>query len=138
MATAFRVCPLCEATCGLELTVEDGRVTAARGDADHVLSHGFICPKGAAFPQLVHDPDLDRTDYLVVLGANPWDSNGSLATAPDFGGRLKALQKRGGRFVVVDPRRTATARHADRHLAVRPGTDALLLFGVLHVLFAER
>src|SRR5438552_3392494 len=60
MSTAFRVCPLCEATCGLELTVEDGRLTAARGNPDHVFSHGFICPKGAAFPQLVEDPDRLR------------------------------------------------------------------------------
>jgi len=70
-------------------------------------------------------PDIDRTDYLLMLGANPWESNGSLATAPDFRGRLKAIQARGGHFVVVDPRRTATAAHADRHLQIRPGTDAL-------------
>lgn len=231
--TAFRVCPLCEAACGLELTLEAGSVVKARGDPDHVLSHGFICPKGAAFPQLVNDPDrlrrplvrgrvvswdeafaavdeglrsvverhgrdsvavylgnptvhslayggyiapllkslgtrnrysaatvdqmpkhvacgymygdplaipvpdLDRTTFVLLLGANPWESNGSLATAPDFRGRLKAIQGRGGRFVVVDPRRTATAAHADRHLAIRPGTDALLLFALVHVLFAE-
>jgi anaerobic selenocysteine-containing dehydrogenase len=235
--TAYRVCPLCEAVCGLELTLEAGRVVKARGDGAHVLSHGFICPKGAAFPQLVNDPDrlrlpmvrrgadwravswdeafdavahglrgvverhgreavavylgnptvhslaygfyispflkalatrnrfsaatvdqmpkhvacgymfgdplaipvpdLDRTSFVLLLGANPWESNGSLATAPDFRGRLKDVQARGGRFVVVDPRRTATAAHADRHLAIRPGTDALLLFALTHVLFAE-
>ena len=82
-------------------------------------------------------PDLDRTDFLVLLGANPWESNGSLCTAPDFPGRLKAIQARGGRFVVVDPRYTRTAANADEHLFIRPGTDALLLFGVVHALFDE-
>ncbi len=246
--TALRICPLCEATCGLSVTVEEdvadgrellgqGRVTAARGDRDDVFSKGFICPKGAAFGQLDADPDrltrplvrrdgqlreagwdeafaavqaglrpvieehganavavvlgnpnvhtvagalyppvllstlrtrnvftastvdqmpkhvssgllygdplaipvpdLDRTDHLVVIGANPLDSNGSLCTAPDFPGRLKALRRRGGRLTVIDPRRTRTARIADRHLAIRPGTDALLLFAMVQVLFDE-
>ena len=235
--TAFRTCPLCEAACGLELTTRDDRIVAARGDREHVFSHGFICPKGATFGDLAADPDrlrrplvrrdgrheevswdeafrvieqglrpiierhgphavalylgnpnvhtmagglylgpllrtvgsrnifsastvdqmpkhvacgylygnpltipvpdLDRTDLLLVLGANPWESNGSLATAADFPGRLKAIQARGGRFVVVDPRRTRTAEHADEHLFIRPGTDAYLLFGIVHTLFAE-
>ncbi|GAB1640594.1 molybdopterin oxidoreductase family protein [Krasilnikovia sp. MM14-A1259] len=235
--TAYRTCPLCEAACGLELTIADERIVAARGDADHVFSRGFVCPKGATFGQLSQDPDrlrrplvrrgdrhvevswdeayraieaglgpilrqhgpqsvavylgnpnvhtmagglylspllralgsrnifsastvdqmpkhvssgylygsplaipvpdVDRTDLLLVLGANPWESNGSLATAADFPGRLKALQARGGRFVVVDPRRTRTAEHADDHVAIRPGTDAFLLFGIVHTLFAE-
>jgi anaerobic selenocysteine-containing dehydrogenase len=55
--TALRICPLCEATCGLTLSIEDGRVTAARGDRDDVFSAGFICPKGASFPELDNDPD---------------------------------------------------------------------------------
>ncbi|MFI7575372.1 molybdopterin-dependent oxidoreductase [Micromonospora sp. NPDC049497] len=234
--TAYRTCPLCEATCGLTLTIADDRVTHARGDREHVFSHGFVCPKGAAFPQLLADPDrlrrpllrvdgtlrevgwdeafaaveaglnaaraggrdavavylgnpnvhtmagglyvgplvrslntrnvfsastvdqmpkhvssgylygdpnaipvpdLDRTDLLVLLGANPWESNGSLCTAPDFPGRLRALQARGGRFLVVDPRRTRTAAAADEHVPIRPGTDALLLFAVVHTLFDE-
>ncbi|MEU8610557.1 molybdopterin oxidoreductase family protein [Actinoplanes sp. NPDC048791] len=235
--TAFRTCPLCEAACGLELTTRDDRIVAARGDREHVFSHGFLCPKGATFGELSADPDrlrrplvrrgdqhvevswdeafqaveqglrpiidrygphavalylgnpnvhtmagglyltpllrtlgtrnifsastvdqmpkhvscgylygnpltipvpdLDRTDLLLVLGANPWESNGSLATAADFPGRLKAIQARGGRFVVVDPRRTRTAEHADEHLFIRPGTDAFLLFGIVHTLFAE-
>ncbi|GIF04241.1 molybdopterin oxidoreductase family protein [Actinoplanes siamensis] len=235
--TAYRTCPLCEAACGLELTVTGDRVTAVRGDRDHVFSHGFICPKGATFGRLTEDPDrlrrpmikkdgrheevswaqafaavetglrpiaerygaqslavylgnpnvhtmagglyvtpllkalgtrnvftastvdqmpkhvacghlygsaltiavpdLDRTDYLLMLGANPWESNGSLATAADFPGRLKAIQARGGKFVVVDPRRTRTAEQADEHLFIRPGTDAFLLFGIVHTLFAE-
>ena len=233
MRTAYRTCPLCEAACGLELTIDTDRVVAARGDRDHVFSHGFVCPKGATFGQLTEDPDrlrrplvngaetsweeafaavraglrpiieaygpnalalylgnpnahtmsgglyvppmiralgsrnvfsastvdqmpkhvscglmfgnpntipvpdLDRTDFLLILGANPWESNGSLATAADFPGRLTAIQKRGGRFVVVDPRRTRTAQHADEHLPIRPGADAYLLFGIVHVLFTE-
>jgi anaerobic selenocysteine-containing dehydrogenase len=235
--TALRICPLCEATCGLTLTVENGRVTGARGDREDVFSHGFICPKGASFAELDNDPDrltgplvrrdgrltdatwdeayaviaerlgavvrnhggpsvgvylgnpnahtiagalyapliiralrtrqvfsastldqmpkhvalgymfgspvaftvpdLDRTDYLVIIGANPLVSNGSLATAADFPGKLRALRKRGGRLTVIDPARTRTAELADRHIAPRPGTDAALLFAVAHVLFDE-
>jgi anaerobic selenocysteine-containing dehydrogenase len=238
--TALRICPLCEATCGLVLTIIDeggvGRVTGARGDRDDVFSHGYICPKGASFAELDNDPDrlhtplvrregelvetgwaealavavqglqrvqadadasvgvylgnpnahtiagglyapqlvralktrqvfsastldqmpkhvacgylfgnpfaftvpdLDRTDHLVVIGANPLVSNGSVATAADFGGKLKALKRRGGRLTVIDPNRTRTADLADRHLAPRPGTDAALLFAVVNVLFDE-
>jgi anaerobic selenocysteine-containing dehydrogenase len=238
--TALRICPLCEATCGLVLTIVDeggvGRVTGARGDRDDVFSHGYICPKGASFAELDNDPDrlhtplvrregelvetgwaealavavqglqrvqadadasvgvylgnpnahtiagglyapqlvralktrqvfsastldqmpkhvacgylfgnpfaftvpdLDRTDHLVVIGANPLVSNGSVATAADFGGKLKALKRRGGRLTVIDPNRTRTADLADRHLAPRPGTDAALLFAVVNVLFDE-
>ena len=235
--TALRICPLCEATCGLTLTIDDGRVVGARGDRDDVFSAGFICPKGASFAELDNDPDrltaplvrrdgvlteatwdeafaavekglgtvihahggeavgvylgnpnahtvagalyppliirglgthqvfsastldqmpkhvalglmfgspvaftvpdLDRTDYLVIIGANPLVSNGSLATAADFGGKLRSLRRRGGKLVVVDPARTRTAQLADRHLAPRPGTDAALLFAVVHVLFDE-
>ncbi|MFE4634407.1 molybdopterin oxidoreductase family protein [Streptomyces sp. NPDC056773] len=235
--TALRICPLCEATCGLTLTIEGATVTGARGDREDVFSRGFICPKGAAFggldadpdrlrtplvrrdgrlreatweeafqavadavPALVRTygpqsvgvvlgnpnvhtmagqlypplllkalgtrnlftastldqmpkhvssgllfgdpfaipvPDLDRTDFLLLLGANPVESNGSLCTAPDFPGRLKALRARGGTLVVVDPRRTRTAALADRHLAPRPGSDALLLAALAHTLLAE-
>lgn len=235
--TAQRICPLCEATCGLVLTIEAGRVTHARGDADDVFSAGFICPKGASLPGLDNDPDrlrrplirrdgelveatwaeafdavaaglgdvlaahggtsvgvylgnpnahtvagalyapviakalgtkqvfsastldqmpkhvalgylfgspvaftvpdIDRTDHLVIIGANPMVSNGSLATAADFPGKLRALRRRGGRLTVIDPARTRTAALADRHIAPRPGTDAALLFAVVHVLFDE-
>ncbi|MDK1475697.1 molybdopterin oxidoreductase family protein [Streptomyces sp. 549] len=234
---ALRICPLCEATCGLRVTVEEGRITAARGDRDDVFSRGFICPKGASFGQLDGDPDrltrplvrsggvlretdwdeafaavatglgavlagggpesvavvlgnpnvhtvagalypgvlmgslpgaalytastldqmpkhvssgllygdpdaipvpdLDRADHLLVVGANPVESNGSLCTAPDFPGRLKALRRRGGTLTVVDPRRTRTAALADRHVTVRPGGDALLLMAMVHTLFDE-
>jgi anaerobic selenocysteine-containing dehydrogenase len=235
--TALRICPFCEATCGLTLTIDDGILTGARGDRDDVFSAGFVCPKGASFAELDNDPDrltvplvrrdgvlteatwaeaydavaaglgaviaehggtavgvylgnpnahtvagslygpviikglgtkqafsastldqmpkhvslglmfgspvaftvpdLDRTDHLVVIGANPLVSNGSLATAADFPGKLRALRKRGGRLTVIDPARTRTAELADRHIAPRPGTDAALLFAVAHVLFEE-
>jgi len=243
----FRTCPLCEATCGLEITMKhssDGKVEIGRirGDQDDVFSHGFICPKGSTLKQLHEDPDrlrrpvirrgddlatatweevtwdeafaeierglmpvlethgrnaaaiylgnpnvhnlagtlynralikalgtknlfsastvdqmpkhvssgllfghpdsipvpdLDRTDFLLMLGANPYESNGSLCTAPDFPGRLKAIQARGGRFVVIDPRRTRTAEEADEHYFIRPGTDGHLLLAIINVLFAE-
>ncbi len=97
------------------------------------VSSGLMFGDPAAIPI----PDLDRTDLLILLGANPWESNGSLCTAPDFPGRIKALQARGGRFVVVDPRRTRTAQHADEYLPIRPGSDAHLLLGMIHVLCEE-
>src|SRR5215211_1790616 len=247
--TAYRTCPFCEATCGLELTLEDATLVKVRGDAEDVFSHGFICPKGVALkalhedpdrlrapmlrlsdgsfapvgwdeafaeidrrlpPLLAHErsgdeasgrgrgrdaaaiyignpavhglaallygrvlvkalgtrsvfsastvdqrpteiscglmfgaplsvpvPDVDRTHHLLMLGANPLASNGSLMTAPDMRGRLKALRARGGKLVVVDPRRSRTAEVADEHVPIRPGTDAHLLFALVHVLFAE-
>nr|WTC07988.1 molybdopterin oxidoreductase family protein [Streptomyces anthocyanicus] len=235
--TALRICPLCEATCGLALTVDGSTVTAARGDRDDVFSRGFICPKGASFGAVDSDPDrlraplvrtngelreatweeafdavaagvrplverygphsvgvvlgnpnvhtmagalypnvllgalgsrslftastldqmpkhvssgllfgdanvipvpdLDRTDHLLLIGANPLESNGSLCTAPDFPGRLRALKARGGTLTVVDPRRTRTAKLADWHVAIRPGSDALLLAAMAHVLYEE-
>lgn len=79
-------------------------------------------------------PDLDRTDHLVMVGANPAASQGSMLSAPDIMGRLAAIRGRGGRVVVIDPRRTATARRASEWVPVRPGTDALLLFAVLRTL----
>jgi anaerobic selenocysteine-containing dehydrogenase len=82
-------------------------------------------------------PDVDRTLHLLMLGANPLASNGSLMTAPDMRGRLRALRARGGKLVVVDPRRSRTAEEADEHHAIRPGTDALLLFALVGVLFDE-
>lgn len=229
--THYRTCPLCEATCGLELTVRDGAVVRIRGDRDDVFSHGFVCPKGTTLGKLHADPDrlrapmvrrdgvlveatwdeafaaveeglgriwadgdrdavavylgnptahslagamfagplikalgtknvfsastvdqmpkhvssgylfgnanampvpdLDRTDYLLMLGANPFESNGSLCTAPDFPGRLAAIRERGGRVVTVDPRRTRTAAASDEHLAIRPGSDALWLAALI-------
>src|SRR5215204_996909 len=88
-------------------------------------------------PLSVAIPDVDRTQHLLMLGANPLASNGSLMTAPDMRGRLKALRARGGKLVVVDPRRSRTAEAADEHHAIVPGTDAHLLFALVHVLFEE-
>jgi anaerobic selenocysteine-containing dehydrogenase len=235
--TAIRTCPLCEATCGLELELDGDRVVRVTGDADDVFSRGYLCPKGALFGELEADPDrlrtprvrrdgqlaeaswdeafgvvadrlrtvvaehgneavavylgnpnvhnlsgqlyarpllkalrtkniysassvdqlpkhvssgllfgdplaipvpdIDRTDLLVLLGGNPRVSNGSLWTAPDLPGRLTALRRRGGTLVVVDPRRTRTAARADHHLAIRPGTDALLLAALAATLDEE-
>ena len=83
-------------------------------------------------------PDVDRTDFLLILGANPVASNGSLMTAPGIERRLKAIKARGGRIVLVDPRRTETAALADLHLPIRPGGDALLLAAIIHTLVAEQ
>lgn len=82
-------------------------------------------------------PDIDRTDLFMCIGANPMASNGSLMTVPDIRGRLKALKNRGGKLVVIDPRRTETAKLADEFHFVRPGTDALLLMAMVNTLFAE-
>jgi len=90
---------------------------------------------GAAYTIAV--PDIDRTQYLLMLGANPLASNGSLMTAPDAPGRLRAIRERGGRLVVIDPRRSETAEIADEHLFIVPGSDALFLFALVHVLFEE-
>lgn len=82
-------------------------------------------------------PDVDRTDFMLIFGANPVASNGSLMTAPGIEKRLLAIRERGGSVIVIDPRRTETAKMASEHHFIRPGTDALLLLGLLHVLFAE-
>lgn len=240
-SVAFRTCPLCEAGCGLEITLHgtngSQRVGRIRGDRDDVFSHGFICPKGSTLRQLHEDPDwlrrpmvkrdgefvpvswdeafaeverrllpiverlgrdavgiyvgnpnahslagliylrpliralgttnvfsastvdqrpkeiasglmfgggltvpvpdVDRTDFLLMLGANPYASNGSLATAPDWPGRIEALLARGGRLVVVDPRRSQTAAVASEHLAIRAGADPFLLMALVNVLAAD-
>jgi anaerobic selenocysteine-containing dehydrogenase len=81
--------------------------------------------------------DIDRTSYFLVFGANPMASNGSLMTVPDFPNRVRELKRRGGKMVVLDPRRTETAKVADEHFFVRPGTDAVVLLAMLHVLFAD-
>lgn len=82
-------------------------------------------------------PDLDRTDYLLILGANPAVSQGSMLSSPDVAGSLTAIRRRGGQVVVVDPRRTETAARASRWVPIRPGTDALLLFAVLRTLVED-
>lgn len=86
---------------------------------------------------LIPIPDIDRTDLLVLVGNNPMASNGSMMTVPDFPGRLRELRARGGRLVVLDPRRTETAKVADQHYFVRPGTDAFVLLAVANVLIED-
>lgn len=92
-----------------------------------MYGHGLLLPI----------PDIDHTDFMLILGGNPLASNGSIMTVPDVEKRLKALRARGGRLVVIDPRRSETAAMADQHLFIRPGGDAALLCGLLSTLFSE-
>lgn len=233
----YATCPLCEATCGIEVLTDGNRIVSIRGDRDDRFSRGYICPKAAALADIHEDPDrltrpvrregsgwreidwpdafdevggrlqavqrdhgrdavaiylgnpnvhslgamlfgpafarslrtrnrysatsvdqlphhvaahlmfghqlllpvpdLDRTQHLMVLGANPVVSNGSLMTAPDVRRRLRDLRARGGRIVVIDPRRTETAAIADEHHFVRPGADAVLLLAWIHTILTE-
>ena len=226
-----RICPLCEACCGLEIKVRNQQVISIRGHEADVFSAGYICPKGVALKDLHEDPDrlrtplikrngqlepatwdeafaeierrlppvqsthgrnavglvagnptahkiglllylprllkalgthnffsaatldqiprhlvsglmyggwmsvpvpdIARTQWLLVLGANPVASNGSMWTVPDFRGKAKALRARGGKLVVIDPRRTETAERADLHLAIKPDGDVALFQGLL-------
>ncbi|WP_309648123.1 molybdopterin-dependent oxidoreductase [Nocardioides sp.] len=231
-----RQCPLCEAHCGIRVTVQDNEVLRIEGDPDDVLSRGYVCPKGTALKALHDDPerlrtplrrvgdgfeeigwaeafdlagrrlravrrehgrdavgayfgnptahstavfaieglkkvlrsrnvfsassidqfpqylaselmfgdhtilpimDIDHTDHLLVLGANPAVSNGSITTMPDARRRMKDVVARGGRVVVVDPRRTETARLASEHVAIKPGGDPHLLLAMLHVVLRD-
>ena len=232
----LRTCTLCEATCGLVITAEGGKVTDIRGDPDDPFSKGYLCPKALGLKDVYEDPDrlktprvregsswkevgwaeaydlvaaklkatqaahgrdavavylgnpsvhnlgtmlyaptllralrtrnrysatsvdqlphmlasylmfghqllfpvpdLDRTDHLLIFGANPAVSNGSLMTAPGMPRRLKEIRAR-GKVVVIDPRHTETAQLASAHHFIRPGTDALALLAMLHVLFEE-
>ncbi len=235
--THHRICPLCEACCGLEIKVEDHKVISVRGHEADVFSAGYICPKAVALKDLHEDPDrlrsplvkrngvhvavswdeafaeierrlpplmaahgrdavglvtgnpsahkiglltyfpklarglgtktifsassvdqipkqlasglmfgtwlsiavpdIARSDLLIVIGANPLASNGSMWTVPDFRGKAKAMQARGGQLIVIDPRRTETAAVADAHHFIRPGADVFLLAAMVHTLFAE-
>jgi len=234
----YRNCNLCEAICGIEITVEADQHLNIRGDKDDPFSRGYICPKAVALQdihfdtdrlrhpvrrtatgwepiswdqafdqvannlkginaqygrnsiaaylgnpnvhnygamlfapgflrslhtrnkfsatsvdQLAHHlaaflmfghqlllpiPDIDRTDLFLILGANPAVSNGSLMTAPGMSRRLEALRQRGGKVILIDPRHNETAKYADRHLFIRPGTDVFLLLALLQVVFEER
>ena len=233
-----RICPLCEACCGLEIKTDQDKVISIRGHEADVLSKGYICPKAIALKDLHEDPDrlrtplikrngvhieatwdeafaeiaarlpaviakggrnatgiavgnpsahkiglltyfgklaralgtknvfsastldqlpkqlasglmfghwlsiglpdISRTDYLLVIGANPLVSNGSMWTVPDFKGKARALQARGGKMVVIDPRRTETAALADTHHFIRPGADVFLLAAMVQTLFADK
>jgi anaerobic selenocysteine-containing dehydrogenase len=99
----------------------------------HMLSSLLMLGEQALFPI----PDVDRTDYMLAMGANPLVSNGSVMTAPNIRRRLKDLQKRGGKLVAIDPRRSQTAELADEHVFIRPGTDALFLLALIHVVCDE-
>ncbi|MEE3126930.1 MAG: molybdopterin-dependent oxidoreductase [Actinomycetota bacterium] len=101
------------------------------------VPHQFLAWQMFGHQLMLPVPDIDRTDLFLVIGANPMASNGSLMTVPDFPNRVRALHERGGRMVVVDPRRTETAKVADEHLFVRPGSDAALLLALVHVLLRE-
>ena len=101
------------------------------------LPHHLVSQQLYGHGMLLPVPDIDHTDFMLILGGNPLASNGSLMTVPDVEKRLKAIQQRGGKLVVVDPRRSETAAIADQHLFVRPGQDAALLVGVLNTLFEE-
>lgn len=236
-STHTRTCPLCEAMCGLTITVRDGEVDTIRGDDLDPFSRGHLCPKAVALKDLQDDPDrvreplvregdgfrkaswdealdrvaeafariktehganataayfgnpsahhfgmtthaphflsllrtksrfsatsvdqlphqlvcflmyghqllvpvadVDRTDHLLIVGGNPLASNGSLMSMPDAEARLRAIRARGGKLIVVDPRRTETAAIADEHLPIRPGTDAAFLLAMVHHLLAS-
>ena len=237
-STHFRNCNICEAICGVEITVQSDRRLDIRGDKDDPFSRGYICPKAVALQDIHYDkdrlrypvrrtangwqrigwddafdevaqnlariytnygksstatyignptvhnygamlfapgfirslhtrnrfsatsvdqlahhlsgylmfghqlllpvPDLERTKFFLILGANPAVSNGSLMTAPGMSRRLQEIRQRGGKVILVDPRCNETARLADQHLFIRPGTDVLLLLALLQVVFEER
>ncbi|MEH6826592.1 molybdopterin oxidoreductase family protein [Parasphingorhabdus sp.] len=228
-----RTCHICEANCGVLVEVEGREILSIKGNPNHVLSRGHICPKATAIADLQDDPDrlhkpvkkvdgqwqeigwqqafseiaarlldlkgqgakpamymgnpsahdygistqistlrraiglkniysastldqiphhvvqyhmyghvslaavpdIDRSQYLLIIGGNPAASNGSIWTVPDFKKRVKGMQARDGRLVVVDPRRTETAKLADAHHFVKPGTDTALLIGILKSIF---
>jgi len=101
------------------------------------LPHQLLSYKMLGHQLLVPIPDIDRTDFFLILGGNPMASNGSIMTVPNFPGRIKALQQRGGKLVVIDPRHSETAKVADAHHFIRPGTDAALLLALLNTIFDE-
>ena len=108
--------------------------SASTDQMPHHVASNFMFGAGMLIPV----PDIDRTDFMLIIGGNPVVSNGSMMTAPNVIGRMKAIQKRGGKIVVVDPRRTRTAKIADQHLFIRPEKDALLLFSMIHCVFASK
>jgi anaerobic selenocysteine-containing dehydrogenase len=101
------------------------------------LPHMLVNLKMFGHQGLFPIPDIDHTDLFICIGGNPLASNGSLMTAPDIKARLKAIQRRGGKVIVIDPRHTETAALADQHLFIKPGSDALLLLAMLNVIFEE-
>jgi anaerobic selenocysteine-containing dehydrogenase len=107
--------------------------SASADQLPHHVAANFMFGAGMLIPV----SDIDRTDFMLIIGGNPVVSNGSMMTAPNVIGRLKAIQKRGGKVVVVDPRKTRTANIADQHVFIRPEKDAFLLLALIHCVFAH-
>ena len=101
------------------------------------LPHHFAAWTMLGHPLLMPIPDIDRTDYFLILGANPLASNGSLMTAPDVINRLEDIKRRGGKIVLIDPRKTETARATSEHHFIKPATDVYFLLALINVLFTE-
>ena len=101
------------------------------------LPHHFASWAMFGHPFLISIPDIDRTKFFLILGANPLASNGSLMTSPDIINRLDAIRKGGGKIVLIDPRKTETTRVADEHFFIKPAADAFLLLAIVNTLFAE-
>jgi len=101
------------------------------------LPHHFAAWTMFGHPLLMPIPDIDRTDFFLIFGANPLASNGSLMTAPDIINRLENIKKRGGKIVLIDPRKTETARLASEHHFIKPSSDVFLLLAIVQTLFAE-
>ncbi len=102
------------------------------------LPHHMAAWQMFGHPLLMPIPDVDHTDLMLILGANPIASNGSLMTAPGMRERLKNIQSRGGQIIVIDPRRTETAEVADEHHFIRPSTDVFLLLALVQTILEER
>ncbi|HRH46336.1 MAG TPA: molybdopterin-dependent oxidoreductase, partial [Pyrinomonadaceae bacterium] len=101
------------------------------------LPHHFASQMMFGHPFLIPIPDIDHTNYFLILGANPLASNGSLMTSPDIINRLESIKKRGGKIILIDPRKTETARVASEHFFIKPATDAYLLLAIINTLFVE-
>lgn len=96
------------------------------------LPHQFVAHHVFGHTLMIGIPDLDRTDHIIIMGANPSVSNGSLMSAGGVPPKLAAIRERGGKVIVIDPRRTETTKHADEHHFIRPGADVYFLLGMLH------
>lgn len=100
------------------------------------LPHHFASWLMYGHPMLLPVPDIDHTDYMLIIGGNPLVSNGSMMSVPDVARRLEAIKNRGGKYVVIDPRKTETAKHASEHFFIKPNTDAFLLIGLIKEMLA--
>ncbi len=101
------------------------------------LPHHFVSTLLFGHMMTIPIPDIDRTQFMLIIGANPLVSNGSMMSCPDYAKRLKAIQKRGGKVVVIDPRRTETARKADQYVPIQPGKDVFLLLAMLRIIIRD-